>query len=110
MRRFALAILVLGLMAAPLAKAQTESNDRNRQQTASDQSINLAGKVSNGGKTLIAKDDSVWSVSNPGKLQGYEGLNVTVRCRTTSDTRSIDVLSVVDPYWINNMKDKAFRK
>jgi hypothetical protein len=112
MRRFALAIFLFGLMAAPLMQAQTAGKDRYRQQGTSNAGVNLAGKVSNDGKTLTAEDDNVWSVSNAGKLQGFEGRNVTVKCRMEPDSRAIHVLSVVEPsdHFPANSKDSAFRK
>jgi hypothetical protein len=113
MRRFSLAVLLLGLMAAPLMEAQTAGKDSYRQQGASTKGVNLAGKVSKDGKTLLADDDNVWSVSNAGKLQGFEGRNVTVKCQTDPDKRAIHVLSVVDPsqdHFPANSKDSAFRK
>ena len=113
MRRFPLAILLLGLIAAPLMQAQTAGKDRYRQQATSNTGVNLAGKVSNDGKTLIAEDDNVWNVSNAGKLQGLEGRNVTVKCRMELENRAIHVLTVVEPgndHFPANSKDSAFRK
>jgi hypothetical protein len=100
-------------MAAPLMQAQTAGKDRYRQQGTANTGVNLAGKVSNDGKTLIAEDDNVWNVTNAGKLQGLEGRNVTVKCRMEPDNRAIRVLSVVEPgsdHFPANSKDSAFRK
>jgi hypothetical protein len=100
-------------MSSPLMEAQTAGKDRYRQQGASTTGIDLAGKVSKDGKTLTADDDNVWSVSNAGKLQGFEGRNVTVKCRTDLSQRSIHVLSIVQPSYDHfpaNSKDSAFRK
>ena len=112
MRRFSLVILVLGLMAAPLLEAQTAGKDSYRQGGTSMTGVDLAGKVSNDGKTLIAEDNNVWNVNNAGKLQGFEGRDVVVRCRMQLDQRAIQVLHVVEPgqHFPANSKDSAFRR
>jgi hypothetical protein len=79
---------------------------------ASTKGVNLAGKVSQDGKTLLTEDDNVWSVSNADTLKGFAGRDVTVKCRMDPDKRSIRVLYVFEPNKSNsaNLRDSAFRR
>jgi hypothetical protein len=74
--------------------------------------VNLTGKVSLDGKVLVAEDDNEWIVSNAEALKGFENRSVTVKCRMNPDTRTIRVLSVVEPGKSSNahLSDAAFRR
>lgn len=90
--------------------AVPSGNDR--APATSTKGVNLAGKVSQDGKTLLTEDDNVWSVSNADALKGFAGRDVTVKCRMDPGKRSIRVLYVFEPSKSHsaNLSDSAFRR
>lgn len=113
MRKASLIVLLVGLMAGSLVDAQAGRNDSNHQQGKSTKGVSLDGQISKDGKTLLAEDDNVWTVSNAKMLEGLEGRHVTVKCRMDPDKRSIHVLYIVEPsksYYSNYLRDSAFRR
>jgi hypothetical protein len=113
MRRFPLALLLLGLLASPLMDARGAfPGDSTRPPGVSTKGINLAGRVSDDGKTLLAEDDNTWNVNNADMLHGLEGRYVTLKCRMDLSKRAILVLYVFPPDTKRspNLRDSAFRR
>src|SRR5262245_32746786 len=112
MRRFSLVTLAFVLLASLMASAQASKGESARQTSVYAKCVDLAGKVSTDGKTLVANDDNAWSVNNTDALKGFEGRPVTVKCRMDPEHRAINVLFVVVPEvkhpW--NLHDSAFRR
>jgi hypothetical protein len=113
MRRFSLATLAFILVTSLTTGAQAAvPGDSGRQPSVSAKGVDLAGKVSNDGKALLADDDNSWSVSNASMLKGFEGRHVTVKCRMDLSRHAIQVLYVVQPATTHgpNLADSAFRR
>lgn len=113
MRRFVLAVLSLSLMASPLMNAGGPVPGNNNQPSGvSGRGVDLAGRVSNDGKTLLADDDNIWSVNNADVFKGLEGRYVTVKCRMDPSKRAIRILYVFEPDTKHsaNLRDSAFRR
>jgi len=112
MGRFSLATLALVLLTSLVASAQASKGESAKQTPVYFKGVDLAGKVSNDGKTLVANDDNIWSVNNTDTLKGLEGREVTVKCRMEPAQHAIRVLFVVDPSvkHAGNLNDSAFRR
>ena len=106
--------LVLGFLAIPLLlpiPAAGQNNSSGKSSTA--KSITISGRVSEDGKSLIAKNGETWSVTNSGALAGRESQQVKVKCQKASADHHIQVLSiktVATQKYAVNLGDAAFRR
>ena len=113
MRRLPLVLLLAGLTGAPfIAALGAGPGDSGRAPGTHAKGVDLAGTVSNDGKTLLAEDDNAWSITNADVLRDFAGRHVTVKCRMDPGRRSIRVLYVLDPDTkrSSNLRDSAFRR
>ncbi len=110
MKKFGLSLLVAPLLLLGTASGQDLS--RNKSDTA--KVFTLSGKVSEDGKTLIAKNGQPWPVTNSGTLTGHEGQQVKVKCQISSSNHDIRVLSVktvpTQTTYAFHPGDSAFRR
>ncbi|OLC93214.1 MAG: hypothetical protein DMG35_05365 [Acidobacteria bacterium] len=107
--------LVLSFLAIPLLlpiPAAGQNNSSGKSSTA--KSITISGRVSEDGKSVIARNGEPWSVTNPGALAGHENQQVKVKCQKTSADHSVRVLSVktvaTPTMYHVNPSDSAFRR
>jgi hypothetical protein len=107
--------LVLCFLAAPLlfpvsAFGQEKSIDK----SSAAKAVTISGRVSEDGKSLIAKNGEPWSITNPGSLAGHESRQVKIKCRKLSADHRIQVLSVktvaTPTTYHANPNDSAFRR
>lgn len=112
MRWVSLATLGFVLLASIVTGAQTSKGETAKQPGVYAKGVNLAGKVSNDGKTLVTDDDNIWIVTNADILKGFEGRDATLKCRMDPDHHAIRVLTVVEPELKHpaNLSDSAFRR
>lgn len=109
-------ILVLSFLAIPLllpipAAGQNNSSDK----SGKAKPITISARVSEDGKSLIAKNGESWSVSNPAAMAGHESQQVKVKCQKISADHLIQVLSVktvatAQIKYSANPGDSAFRR
>ena len=99
-------------MASLAASAQASKGESAKQSALYASGVDLAGKISNDGKTLVAKDDNIWNINNTDMLKGFAGREVTVKCRMDLEHRAIRVLFVILPEVKHtaNLGDSAFRR
>lgn len=87
--------LVLSFLAVPLMlPVSAFGQDHNAAKSNTAKAITMSGRVSEDGKSLIAKNGEPWSVKNPGTLAEHAGQQVKVKCQIASATHDIRVLSV----------------
>jgi len=112
MTRVSLATLVLVLLASLGASGQASKGESAKRTAIYVTGVDLAGKISNDGKTFVAADDNIWSVRNTDTLKGLEGREAKVKCRMDPERHAIHVLSVVEPEVkpAANLNDSAFRR
>jgi hypothetical protein len=113
MRRLLPATLTFVLAASAAISAQTPGRgDSTRQRGVYEQGVDLAGKVSHGGKTLLADDDNEWIVSNASILKDFEGRYVSVKCRMDPSKQAIRILYIrgTPASHPPNLGDSAFRR
>ncbi|HYL83095.1 MAG TPA: hypothetical protein VE263_02580 [Candidatus Angelobacter sp.] len=107
MKRFVLFLLVVPFLLAGTAAAQDLGVNKSKP-------VTLSGKVSEDGKNVIAKNGQTWLVTNPATLSGHEGQQVKVKCRISSDSHNLLVLSLkavaVQTRYAVNPGDSAFRR
>jgi hypothetical protein len=81
---------------------------------AATKSLNVSGRVSSDGQSLVTDLDTEWTVSNAEVLKGREGSLVTVKCYVDSDRNQIRVLSVrsaqPEVKFASRQGDSAFRR
>lgn len=110
MRKFALSLLAVSFLLRGTAAGQNLPASKSHHEKA----VSLAGRVSEDGKNLIAQSGEPWLVMNPGTLAGRDGQRVKVKCRISSGTREIHVLSVktmpTPIKYAANPSDSAFRR
>jgi hypothetical protein len=87
--------------------AQTASKDSHK-------ALTLTGQASADGKTLVADNDDIWTVTNPSVLAGHEGQYVSVRCQANPDKKEIHLFTVKaalrDAKYVAKSSDAAFRR
>jgi hypothetical protein len=93
---FALVLPVLIFAAAQDTMKQDSGTQGAQTQSAkaSTKTTSITGKVSNDGKTLTDDAGKSWTVSNPKKLKGHEGHEVTVKGHTDPAKNEIHITSV----------------
>jgi hypothetical protein len=110
MKKFVLSFLAVPLLLPIPAAGQNNSSSK----PSTAKSINMSGRVSEDGKSLIKKNSETWSVTNPGALAGHESQQVKVKCQKTSADHHIQVLSVktmpMPTTYHVNPSDSAFRR
>ena len=110
MKRLVLSFFVIPLLLAGSAAGQDYSQSKSTTPKAS----TVSGKVSPDGKSLIGKNGEPWLVANPATLAGHEGQRVKVKCRISSITHDIRILSVkmvaAQTIYAVNLGDAAFRR
>lgn len=108
MKKLALVLLALPLI-VPTPAAGQNTNNANR----GAKSVTISGRVSEGGRSIIAKNGESWSVTNPDALTAHGNQQVKAKCETSAD-HSIRVLSVkivaTPPRHHFNPNDSAFRR
>lgn len=81
---------------------------------ASHKAITLTGQASADGKSLVADNDDIWTVTNPSVLAGFEGQYLIVRCKADADKKELHVLAakatVKDAKYVSKSGDAAFRR
>ncbi len=102
-------LAILLLLPIPAAGQNSKSG-----KSGKPKSMTISGRVSEDGKTLIAKNGETWSVTNPGPLAGHESQQVKVKCQKISADHHIQVLSVktvaAQVKYTANPGDSAFRR
>jgi len=110
MKRLVLSLIVVALLLPGTAAGQSNSQSKSTTPKAS----TVSGKVSQDGKSLIGKNGEPWLVANPATLAGHEGQQVKVKCRISSITHEIRILSVkmvtAQTIYAVNLGDAAFRR
>jgi hypothetical protein len=110
MKNLVLSLLVVALLLPGAAAGQSNSQSK----SATPKASTISGKVSQDGKSLIGKNDELWSVANPATLAGHEGQQVRVKCQISSGGHHIRVLSVkteaTQTKYAVNLGDSAFRR
>ena len=107
--------LILSFLAIPfLLPIPAAGQNNNSGQSATAKSITISGRVSEDGKSLIAKNGEPWSVTNPDALTGHESQQVKVKCQVFSASYDVRVLSVktvaAQVKYSANPGDSAFRR
>jgi len=104
--------LVLSLLVTPLLLPVSASGQNHHDKSRAE-FITMSGRVSEDGKSLIAKNGESWWATNPGALASHENQEVKVKCETSVD-HSIRVLSVkilaTRATYHANPGDSAFRR
>jgi hypothetical protein len=107
--------LVLSLLAIPFLLAIPAAGQNNRSDKPSTaKPITISARVSEDGKSLIAKNGESWPVANPAALAGHESQQVKIKCQKVSADHLIQVLSVktvaTQVKYAPNPSDSAFRR
>ena len=104
--------LILSLLVTPLL-LPVSATGQNHGDKSMSKSITISGRVSEDGKSLIAKNGESWWATNPGALASHENQQVKIKCETSAD-HSIRVLSLktlATPVTYHaNPGDSAFRR
>lgn len=90
MKKLVLCSLVVPLLLPVSAFGQ----DHSPAKSSAAKAITMSGRVSEDGKSLVAKNGESWSVMNPGTLAEHVGQQVKVKCQIASAAHDIRVLSV----------------
>lgn len=90
MKKLTLSFLIVALL-LPLTAAGQNNNGT---KSSAPKSITVSGRISEDGRSLVAKNGESWSATNPEMLAGREGQQVKVKCQRTSADHHIHVLSV----------------
>jgi hypothetical protein len=83
-------------------------------QASSRKAVTLTGQASADGKTLLADNDDIWTVKNPGVLAGLEGQYVSLRCQVNADKKELQLFTakaaVREAKYTKKTSDAAFRR
>jgi hypothetical protein len=88
---FALSLLTCGV-----APGQDKMNHDDGQKTyASQQPIQLSGKITNTGETFVSdKGGKNWTIANPAAIKGHEGQHVLLTANVDEDKGEVNVVSL----------------
>ena len=110
MKKLVLSFLAIALLLPIPVAGQNNRHDK----SAKPKAITISGRVSEDGKSLIAKNGEPWSVTNPDALTGHESQQVKVKCQVFSAGHDVRVLSVktvaAQVKYTANPGDSAFRR
>jgi hypothetical protein len=110
MKKFVLSVLAISLLLPIPAAGQNKGSGK----SSAAKSFTISGRVSEDGKSLVAKNGEPWSITNPGALAGHESQQVKVKCQKVSADHRIQVLSVktvaTQIKYAANPGDSAFRR
>ena len=81
-----------GQAAAP---GQDAAKQDNMKSDTSEKASSITGKISEDGKSFVSdKDGKSYTISNPDSVKGHEGHHVTLKAKVSSDSTSVDVVSL----------------
>ena len=87
--------LVLCFLAVPLLlPVFAFGQNQNAAGSSSAKAITISGRVSEDGKSLIAKNGEPWTVANLGALAGHENQQVKIKCLKILADHQLHVLSI----------------
>jgi len=106
---------IFSFLLIPLALCCCASGQQNSPAKSSTfKAFTISGKVSEDGRSLVARNGQPWLVTNPEALVGNQDRQVKVKCRISPGSHDIFVLSVktTTPQTTNavNLGDSAFRR
>jgi hypothetical protein len=114
MKKFLAAFLVLPFLLAGVANAQPQSSGGPTPAFTPAKVVSISGKLSDDGKTFVAKHGKVWTVTNPDVLSGHAGHELKLKCQVLAATHEIQVLAVkvlaTQVHLTANPSDSAFRR
>lgn len=107
--------LVLSFLAVPLLlPVSAFGQNHNATKSSSAKALTISGRVSEDGKSLLAKNGEPWSVTNPDALAGHPNQLVKIKCLKILADHQIQVLSVkataTPAVYHVNPGDSAFRR
>lgn len=106
--------LVLSILAVPLLLPVPAAGQNTNSGKRAEKSVTISGRVSEDGRSLIAKNGESWSVTNPGALAAHENQQVKAKCQISSANHDIRVLSLkimaTPATYHVNPSDSAFRR
>lgn len=107
MKNWGIALVVIVSFVAVGQDAATPAKTQSRK------TINLSGTMSEGGRVLLRDSDgNIWTITNPERLQGYEGNEVVIRGQLSPEGHELRVVSVkrAKKEYVANWGDSAFRR
>ena len=110
MKKFVLSFIAVPLLLPVYAFGQ----NHNAAKSSSAKAITISARVSDDGKSLIAKNGEPWSVANPEALAGHENQQVKIKCLKILADHQLRVLSLkataTPTTYHVNPSDSAFRR
>ncbi len=100
--------LILAFSLAAVAQDVTPARNKSHGKT-----VNLSGTMSDDGRVLLRDSNGkIWTVSNPEMLHDYNGQEVVIRGRLTTESHELTVVSVkpMKKEYVANWGDSAFRR
>lgn len=105
--------LVLSFLVVPLLLSLPAVGQNRGDKYRAAKSITISGRVSEDGKSLIAKNGESWPVTNPGMLTSLENQLVKVKCEIAANhgVRVVSLKILATPVTYHaNPGDSAFRR
>jgi len=95
MRRLIKILFAVSLLTSFALIAQDTMKQDNMKAGTSMKAANVAGKISDNGKTFVSdKDGKSWTISNPEAVKGHEGHHVILKAHVSADTNEVNVVSL----------------
>jgi hypothetical protein len=107
-KRLVSLLAILFLLPA-VATAQTPSSSK-----SSGKTVSIFGKLSEDGKSILAKHGQLWTIANPDAVSGQAGHELKLKCRLLAASNQIEVIAVkviaTQVHFTANPGDSAFRR
>jgi pentapeptide MXKDX repeat protein len=95
MRKLMTICLAVALLTFGVALAQDNMQNDTMKADASQNTVQVTGKISNDGKTFMGDTDSKnWTISNPDAVKGHEGHHVILTAHVDNDKNEVHVMSL----------------
>ncbi|HWZ98014.1 MAG TPA: hypothetical protein VN025_09650 [Candidatus Dormibacteraeota bacterium] len=109
MKKIMVSLLTLPFLLSGVAAGQSQSADK-----SSGKTVSIFGKLSEDGKSFLAKHGQVWTIANPEAVSGQAGHELKLKCRLLSAAHQVQVLAVKEVAaqvrFTANPSDSAFRR
>ncbi len=110
MKKLLVSLLVVPFLFSGVAAAQAQSAEK----SVTAKIVSLSGKLSDDGKTFLAKHGASWTIANPDAVSGHAGHELKLKVQLAATSREIQVLAVkvvaTEVRLVANPSDSAFHR
>ena len=109
MKKILISLLAVSFLMPAVAAGQNQASAK-----SSGKTVSIFGKLSEDGKSILAKHGQLWAIANPDAVSGQAGHELKLKCRLLAASNQIEVIAVkviaTQVRFTANPGDAAFRR